>query len=170
MPPSHIQRQNWQMVAIFLCFFLFFISETLSLWNALRWRPHFLLIAIYYIALYKASNAPVIPLFILGLLRDGYFGYPMGQSSFIYLLIFFMGKGHRSLFKVPSILSDWAGFACMTIIAGSLQWLISGLLQDIWVHPGRLFIGALLTSALYPVGTWVVQHLVQLFDKLRRCP
>lgn len=167
MPHTRARRQDWQKVSIALCFLLLLIIEALSFWNPLHSRPHLLLIGVYYIALYRASQIPILTLFLLSLLRDGYFGVPLGQSSLIYFLVFFLAKGQRSMLKTPHILIDWLGFTLISLITGLLQAFILTMFQDVGIQPQKILKGVLLTSAFYPLGTWALQYLINLLDRLR---
>lgn len=149
----------WQQAAMSCFFLLLFIMEALSFWGGLTWRPHFLLMAIYYGALYQSSRISMLSLVIIGLLRDGYFGFPLGQGSLIYVLTFVILERQRLLLQWQggSIIWDWLGFAIVASMTGSLHWLIMCWFQKSYLPFLPQLINVVMTSLFYPGGAWVIQ-------------
>jgi rod shape-determining protein MreD len=156
----------WQKITMSCFLLLLFVVEALSFWGTLAWRPHFLLMAIYYGALYQPSRISVLSLVVVGLLRDGYFGFPLGQGSLIYMLTFIIIERQRVLWQERSILWDWLGFAVISSLATGLHWLILSCFQNDPPFMPQL-VNIVLTSLLYPGCAWIVQHVSHIINRLR---
>jgi len=154
----------WQQAAMSCFFLLLFSVEALSFWGALTWRPHFLLMAVYYSALYQPSRVSVLSLVITGLLRDGYFGFPLGQGSLTYALTFMILERHRMVlqWRERSIMWDWLGFVIVACVVGSLHWLIMSLFQKSYLPFMLQLVNIVMTSLFYPGGAWVIQCVSRL--------
>jgi rod shape-determining protein MreD len=165
--PHRLFSSYWQKTLMSCFFLLLFVVEALSFWGALGWRPHFLLMAVYYGALYQPSRVSVLSLVVVGLLRDGYFGFPLGQGSLIYVLTFVIIERQRLLWQERSILWDWLGFAVVASLAAGLHWLIVSWFQKSYPPFMPQLVNALLTSLFYPGGAWVIQHVSRIINRLQ---
>ncbi len=159
---TSVARSSFKEKLIIFSVFLFlFLLESSSLWNSFSLRPHFLLIGIYFVGLYRPFWLSFLGLLILGILRDIHFDFPLGQSSFLYLAVNALIEWHPRLFSNRNLLLDWLIFAGMAILSVFYQEIILKILAH---KEGLLHIflkEALLTIIFYPLVAWSISQLTE---------
>ncbi len=119
-------------------------------------RPMFLLMAIYYWAVFRPTLIPPVMTFVWGLLFDSLSGIPLGLNALLFLLIQWVVRDQRLYLMGQSFMMLWAGFAVTAIIYGWLQWLIFALLHFTFPEYQPAVVTVLLSIGLFPVVSLIL--------------
>ncbi len=115
--------------------------------------PSFLLMAVYYWAIYRPDVMPFVLVFVLGLLQDILTGGPPGLNACVLLIAFGLVVSQRRFFIGKSFPVIWWGFMLLAAGAGSLTWVLSAILGDTVVAPLPGIFTFLMSIAVYPILT-----------------
>ncbi len=134
--------------ALMLLFFLSVTQIPMPLIGTMK--PLFLLMGVYYWAIYRPSIIPPVFLFALGLGLDFLAGTPLGLQCFVYMVAAYVLRGQRRFFLGQSFIMVWSGFALTALMAAFLIWGIYGL-GKVNLSPVMPVLGQVLVSVLlYP--------------------
>lgn len=132
-----------------LLVFLSAVPKRITL--AAEFVPLMAVIAIYYWSLFRPSSMPFWFVFLLGLVQDALFGYPLGLSAFIYVLLRLGVASQRRNFSRAVFWAVWFGFTALSLGAFFLYWVLLSAFHD-GIRPiGAAGLQWMLTVALYPV-------------------
>ncbi len=92
-----------------------------------QWMPHWVMISLYFCALFRRSSFPLWLVFAIGLVQDAITGLPLGSTSFVYLGFFVAIMLRRRYLVQKSFIPLWFGFALIALFAAALQWLVLSL-------------------------------------------
>lgn len=112
-------------------------------------RPAFILMAVYYWSILRP--APLVGVFILGLILDLLSAYPLGMSALVLVVAQLLASSQRKFLLGQSFLVIWAGFALVALGAGLAQWLIFSIFEASWVVARPMLISTLLSALLFPL-------------------
>lgn len=115
--------------------------------------PSFLLMSVYYWAIYRPDIMPFILVFALGLFKDIISGGPPGLNAWVLLLAYGLVVSQRRFFIGKSFPVIWWGFMLLAAGAGSLTWVLTAILSDTVVAPQPGIFSFLMSIAVYPVLT-----------------
>lgn len=115
--------------------------------------PSFLLMSVYYWAIYRPDVMPFILVFLLGLFQDILSGGPPGLNAWILLVAFGLVVSQRRFFIGKSFPVIWWGFMLLAAGAGSLTWVLTAILSDTVVAPQPGIFAFLMSIAVYPILT-----------------
>jgi len=124
--------------------------------------PSFLLMAVYYWAIYRPDVMPFILVFALGLLQDILSGGPPGLNAWVLLIAFGLVVSQRRFFIGKSFPVIWWGFMLLAAGAGSLTWVLTAILSDTVVAPLPGIFSFLMSIAVYPMLTLVFAAIHRL--------
>ena len=110
---------------------------------------NFPFILIFYWSLKKSESLGYGYIFIAGLINDVVIGFPIGISSFNYLLICGFAAYLRTITLRPSLIKDWFFFLFTILVVNSLSYSILNLFFAIDLNYNNLFINIFFTFIFY---------------------
>lgn len=139
--------------ALFSLFLVLLSVTPLQIPDYATIAPAFLLMTVYYWAIYRPEVMPFILVFILGLLQDILSGGPPGMNACILLIAYGLVVSQRRFFIGKSFPVIWWGFMLLAAGAGSLAWVLTAILSDTVVAPLPGIFAFLMSIAVYPILT-----------------
>jgi rod shape-determining protein MreD len=112
------------LAQIVVLFFLCLNLVSFSIPFAGDVRPHFLLAAVFYWAVYRPTLLPPWYAFALGMLMDILSGVPLGLNAFILIAVQWVVRTQRVYLMGQSFFGLWMGFAVTCFLAASAQWTL----------------------------------------------
>ena len=112
---------------------------------------NFPFILIYYWSLKKSESLGYGFIFIAGIVNDVIIGFPIGISSFSYLLICGFAAYLRNITLRPSILKDWLFFLFTVLVVNSSTYLILVLFFKFQLNYLDIIINIVFTFFLYVI-------------------
>lgn len=163
---SETLRLITRQAFIFLFFLFLLMLNLLPAWSFLGVFPNLLSVIIYLWAVYRPDLTYRRLYIMLGLIRDGLFGYPLGVSVFEILLIVGITDAVRRYVLGRSYWVIWLGYGLFSIISNTLIW---GLLS--WVKgtilPYTVALNTTLVNLLiYPIMCQLSIMVQRQFDAL----
>ena len=129
-------------------------------------RPNFMLIPVFYWAVYKPENFSVIAAFTFGLMQDLLEETPLGVNTLVFTVFYILAESQRRFLSNKPFTSVWVGFAVLSFIILFLNWLIIAINYGRFSPFGTAFVGYLILLAAYPVVVWPCARLyLYLLDK-----
>ena len=110
---------------------------------------NFPFILIFYWSLRKSESLGYGYIFVAGLINDVVTGFPIGISSFNYLLICGFAAYLRTITIRPSLIKDWFFFLFTILVVNSLSYSILNLFFAIDLNYNNLFINIFFTFIFY---------------------
>lgn len=139
------------MAAHGLTAFLFCLGfASLSIPGLGEIKPSFILMAIYYWAIFRPTLMPPAMTFLLGLLTDFLSGFPPGLNALVFVTIQWFVREQRRFLRGQPYLVIWFGFAIVALTSGLILWLLYGLIRFHWSPPLQPLLAALMGIALFP--------------------
>lgn len=114
-------------------------------------RPHFLLAAVFYWAVYRPTLMPPWYIFILGLIMDTLSNLPLGMNALILVVVHWVVRSQRVYLMGQSFFGLWMGFAVTAFLCASAQWSLFSLITRMLVPAGPSLAGAGVTILLFPL-------------------
>ena len=110
---------------------------------------NFPFILIFYWSLKKSESLGYGYIFLAGLINDVVTSFPIGISSFNYLLICGFAAYLRTITIRPSLIKDWFFFLFTILVVNSLSYSILNLFFAIDLNYYNLFINIFFTFIFY---------------------
>jgi len=110
---------------------------------------NFPFILIFYWSLRKTELIGYGYIFLAGLINDVVTGFPIGISSFNYLLICGFASYLRTITLRPSLIKDWFFFLFTLLVVNSLSYSVLNLIFDIDLNYKNLFFNIFFTFIFY---------------------
>ena len=123
---------------------------------------NFPFILIFYWSLKQSETLGYGLVFIAGLFNDVVVGFPIGVSSFSYLLICGFSAYLKNITLRPSILKDWVFFAITILVVNSLKYSILVLFFSLHLDYNDLLVNLLFTFFLY----FIFANIFEIYQKL----
>ena len=123
---------------------------------------NFPFILIFYWSLKQSETLGHGLVFIAGLFNDVVVGFPIGVSSFAYLLICGFSAYLKNITLRPSILKDWVFFAITILVVNSLMYSILVLFFSLHLDYNDLLVNLLFTFFLYIIFA----NIFEIYQKL----
>ena len=146
-----------------------FLIEESDFWLKLGIKPYLLLTFLYISTVYSLPLVNISCLIFMGLLKDGYYDYPLGYTSSQFLFLYLLLLRQRKSQILSSSLINWVHFCFFAILSNILDILLEKYLGRSSIIFKKLLGDALLTVALFPLmaqGTlWVVDKFLLPSDK-----
>lgn len=136
--------------------FLLLNVVSFSLPHAGDFKPFFLLMAVYYWAIYRPTVMPVAYTFILGLVMDLLSELPVGASALILIALQVTVRRSRLFLMGQPYVMVWFGFFLTAVANAFCLWVIMSLSTLSFVSLTALFqtlVAALLSTLLFPLAT-----------------
>ena len=112
---------------------------------------NFPFILIYYWSLRKSESLGYGYIFVAGLINDVVTGFPIGISSFNYLLICGFAAYLRTITLRPSMVKDWFFFLFTILVVNSLSYSVLNIFFSVNLNYNNLFINIFFTFIFYIV-------------------
>ena len=116
---------------------------------------NFPFILIFYWSLKKSEILGYGYIFIAGLINDVVVGFPMGISSFCYLLICGFASYLRNITLRPNLLKDWLFFLFTILVTNSLMYTLLVLFFLFDLDYNKLLINLLFTFLVYIIFAYI---------------
>jgi rod shape-determining protein MreD len=100
---------------------------SLSIPYAGDFKPFFLLMAIYYWAIYRPTLVPIAYVFALGIVVDLQSGLPVGLSAMLLVICKAIVQRQRAFLMGQPYVTVWIGFALMSLMQAFFMWLVVSL-------------------------------------------
>ena len=123
---------------------------------------NFPFILIFYWSLKKPESLGYGLLFFAGIINDVVVGFPIGISSFAYLLICGFAAYLRNITLRPSILKDWMFFLFAVLVVSSLSYSVLVLFFKFKLNYLDIIINIIFTFCLYVIFA----NIFQFYQKL----
>ena len=123
---------------------------------------NFPFILIFYWSLKRSETLGHGLVFIAGLFNDVVVGFPIGVSSFSYLLICGFSAYLKNITLRPSVLKDWIFFAITILVVNSLMYSILVLFFSLHLDYNDLLVNLLFTFLLYVIFA----NIFEIYQKL----
>ena len=123
---------------------------------------NFPFILIFYWSLKKPESLGYGLLFFAGIINDVVVGFPIGISSFAYLLICGFAAYLRNITLRPSILKDWMFFLFAVLVVSSLSYSVLVLFFEFKLNYLDIIINIIFTFCLYVIFA----NIFQFYQKL----
>ena len=118
---------------------------------------NFPFILIFYWSLKRSETLGHGLVFIAGLFNDVVVGFPIGVSSFSYLLICGFSAYLKNITLRPSVLKDWIFFAITILVVNSLMYSILVLFFSLHLDYNDLLVNLLFTFFLYVIFAYIFE-------------
>ena len=125
--------------------------------------PALPLMALYYWVIHRPDLLRPSPTFGLGLLQDLLSGTPLGMTSLIYVLVYWVVLTQRRFFLGTSFAILWFGFALIAFGVAFVGWLAYSILNLHLLSPDPALMQALMTVALFPPFGWMFMRIHRAF-------
>ena len=123
---------------------------------------NFPFILIFYWSLKRSETLGHGLVFIAGLFNDVVIGFPIGVSSFSYLLICGFSAYLKNITLRPSVIKDWVFFAITILVVNSLMYSILVLFFSLHLDYNDLLVNLLFTFFLYIIFA----NIFEIYQKL----
>jgi rod shape-determining protein MreD len=125
--------------------------------------PVFVLITIYYWAVYRPDLFHPSSVFLVGLLYDAINAFPFGTSALVFVALHQFALSQRRFFVGHSFFMLWTGFALTALLAMAAHWTILSLWYLKMMPVVTPLLQLLLTILVFPVPAWVLIRLQRSF-------
>lgn len=116
-------------------------------------KPQFVLMAIYYWAIYRPTLLPPVFCFVLGLIMDILSGMPPGVNALIFVMTQWIVRDQRRFMMGQPYSTIWAVFGLVSALAVMVQWGMYGLVEMHWGPLLPVMGSALVSMFLFPFVT-----------------
>ena len=123
---------------------------------------NFPFILIFYWSLKKPENLGYGLIFFAGIINDVVVGFPIGMSSFTYLLICGFAAYLKNITLRPSILKDWLFFLFTVLVVSSLSYSLLVLFFKFKLSYLDIIINIIFTFFLYVI----IANIFEFYQKL----
>lgn len=123
---------------------------------------NFPFILIYYWSLKRSESLGYGYIFIAGLINDVVIGFPIGISSFTYLIICGFAAYLRNITLRPNTIKDWMFFLLTILVATSLNYFFLILIFDVDINYYDLSANIFFTFLLY----YIFSYIFDLYSKI----
>ena len=116
---------------------------------------NFPFILIFYWSLKKSEILGYGYIFIAGLINDVVVGFPIGISSFCYLLICGFASYLRNITLRPSLFKDWFFFLFTILVTNSLTYILLVFIFEFELNYNELLVNLFFTFLLYIIFAYI---------------
>ncbi len=120
-------------------------------------KTHFVLMAIYYWAIYRPTLIPPSLCFLIGLLMDVMGGFALGLNAMVLVIVQWLVRDQRKFLMGQPYIVIWAVFGLVALCSTLLQWALNGLSNGMqWPEPMPVIAGTMVSLFLFPLVTLVL--------------
>ncbi|PJB71442.1 MAG: rod shape-determining protein MreD [Alphaproteobacteria bacterium CG_4_9_14_3_um_filter_47_13] len=123
-------------------------------------KPQFVLMAVYYWAIYRPTLLPIFFCFIIGLVMDVLSGMPPGIYALVLVTVHWLVREQRRFLMGQPYSTIWAVFGVVSLVSVCVQWALYGLSSAHWSPLLPVLSSGALSLLLFPFVTLllVVTH------------
>ncbi len=154
---------NWAMRLLLaqgvIILFLLLNVVSFSMPHAGDFKPFFLLMAVYYWAIYRPTVMPVGYTFALGLILDFLADLPLGLSALVLVGLQSIVRRSRLFMMGQPYVMVWLGFGILSLAYTLIFWLLMSLKNFEFVPAASLvqmLVAALLSLLMFPMASLVL--------------
>lgn len=115
-------------------------------------KPHLVLMAVYYWAIFRPTLIPTWLCFVVGILLDSLSGMPLGLQAFVLVAAQSLVRDQRKFLMAQPYISVWAIFGLVVGMAALVQWALFGLANDMqWLPLLPIAASVIMTFCLFPL-------------------
>ncbi|MFV3129202.1 rod shape-determining protein MreD [Niveispirillum sp. KHB5.9] len=118
-----------------------------------------MLMCLFYWVIHRPDLLRPMVVFAIGLLQDLIGGTPIGMTSMVLVLAYWLLITQRRFFLGRSFLMLWIGFGLVAAGSGAVQWAVFALMTASLLDARPVLVQALLGVALFPLMAWLLQRL-----------
>ena len=145
----------FQILLSYLPIFILFVSVFNEFdFNFLRienFSFNFAYILIFYWTLKNPDRLGYVSIFLAGIINDVVIGFPIGISSFCFLILCSVTAYIRNITLTPDFVKDWFSFLFTIILINSIQVIILDLIFFIKIKYISYLINSGFTFLFYPI-------------------
>ena len=153
----------FQILLSYLPIFILFVSVFNEFdFNFLRienFSFNFAYILIFYWTLKNPDRLGYVSIFLAGIINDVVIGFPIGISSFCFLILCSVTAYIRNITLTPDFVKDWFSFLFTIILINSIQVIILDLIFFIKIKYISYLINSGFTFLFYPIFFLVFNFL-----------
>lgn len=160
---------NWAMRLLLaqgvILLFALLTVVSFSLPHAGDFKPFFLLMAVYYWAIYRPTVMPVAYTFMLGLVVDLITQIPVGLTALILVCLQTIVQRSRLFLMGQPFVMVWLGFAIMSLAYAFILWFVMSLVQFNFSLSGALsqtLVASLFTILIFPLSVLLLHAIHRL--------
>lgn len=116
-------------------------------------KPQFMLMGIYYWAIYRPVSVSAPFCFVLGLATDLLTGAVPGIHAILFVLLQWSIRDQRRFLMGQPYITLWAVFGVVVLAVSSLQWMLFGLAASAWSSFLPVFVNSLVSFLIFPLIT-----------------
>lgn len=123
-------------------------------------KPFFLLMAVYYWAIYRPTVMPVGYTFALGLILDFLADLPLGLSALVMVGLQTVVRRSRIFLMGQPYVMVWLGFAILSIAYTAAFWFLMSVKNMAFVPAASLIqmlVASALSVLLFPLASLILQ-------------
>lgn len=170
---SHWSRKiktGWQMMLPYLLLSVFLLLNLINipLSAGHETDPYFVLMAIYYWAIYRPGLVPPLLCFLTGLLLDALSGVPLGLNAIILVGTQWAIRRQRRFLTGQPYITVMAGFAVIALGSGLLQWALIGLAHMDWGLPLSGLLSAGISILVFPLVSLLLNFIHRMLPVASR--
>ena len=129
-------------------------------WQA---KPYFLLMPIYYWAIYRPTLLPPMLIFALGVVTDLILHSPqVGVTAILYLAAQWIVRGQRVYFMGQPFIMIWLGFCLTALGFGFAQYALFSILSFNVPALSPILVSIVMSIFLFPFVAFILNHLHKL--------
>jgi len=113
-------------------------------------KPFFVLMPVYYWAIYRPTLMPSSYCFVIGLVVDLLAGTALGLHSFILVAVQWLARDQRRFLMGQTYIVIWLVYALVVFFAAASEWALVGLMYRAWSSPVPGAFSALFNIFLFP--------------------
>lgn len=147
-------------LGVYLIILIFFIAQIIALPSPFDvfMRVPFLLITVYFWAVYRPSFLPALVVFILGITADMITGAPIGVGAIILVTLHWAISNQRAFIAAQSFPMVWLIFAIIYAGVTIIEWLIFGLVNLGWT-PMKTIVSQFISGIVAFPFLMIIYHL-----------
>lgn len=114
-------------------------------------RPAFVLVAVYYWAVFRPQMLPPAGAFLAGFVLDLVSFYPPGMSALTLVVVQWLVRTQRKILLGQNFMVIWAAFGLVSFLTALLQWGVFSLFSLHLMSIRPVLGSALLTVVVFPL-------------------
>jgi len=155
--------------AVYAVMLVFFIADVIAIPNPFDWVMSipFLVIAIYYWALYRPTIMPAILVFALGFMVDILSGAPFALNAMIFVLLQWAVSDHRVFIAAQGFVMVWLIFGVVYSGLIILQWFVNGLINLSWMSVTQIFPQIAVALIMFPLIMMILHFIHKILPNMK---
>jgi len=155
-----IERLDWAAKLLLahgvIILFMLLNIVSFSLPHAEDFKPFFLLMTVYYWAIYRPTLMPSAYTFLLGIIMDLESGLPVGASALILVGIKIMVQSQRLFLMSQPYITVWVGFAGVVLVNVAALWVVVSLQTLNFVPIQSTLVAAAFSVMIFPLASLIL--------------